>query len=158
MHRQPVQRNSCHSGPMVNQIAKSAVLLRSYTIAVSDNAWQPDPSDRQHVQHHLCSTRFLNQLFTAQAHQNSERTRRSSLNPTDNLYNITHGIHSEAKLLYQLFTAQAHQNSERTRRSSLNPLTTSTTSLTESIMKPGCYISCFLRRRTRTQSGQGAAA
>ncbi len=64
---------------------------------------------------------MLYQLFPAQAHQNSERTRCSSLNPTDNLYNITHGIHSEAWLLYQLLTAQAHQNSERTRRSSLNP-------------------------------------
>jgi hypothetical protein len=36
------------------------------------------------------------QLFSAQAHKNSEPTRRSSLNPTDNLYNIHHGIHSEA--------------------------------------------------------------
>jgi hypothetical protein len=30
----------------------------------------------------------LCQLFPAQAHQNFEQTRRSSLNPTENLYNI----------------------------------------------------------------------
>ncbi len=91
-------------------------------------------------------------------HQNSERTRRSSLNPTDNLYNITHGIHSEAWLLCQLFTAQAHQNSERTRRSSLNPTDNLYNITHESTVKPGCYVSCLLCRRTRTQNGQGAAA
>jgi hypothetical protein len=63
----------------------------------------------------------LCQLLFAEAHQNFERTKRNSLNPTGNLYNITHGIHNKAWLLYQLFTAQAHQNSERKRRSSLNP-------------------------------------
>ncbi len=53
---------------------------------------QQPKSNRQPLQHHLChqwpSHFSLCQLFSAQAHQNFEQTRRSSLNPTDNLYSI----------------------------------------------------------------------
>jgi hypothetical protein len=57
----------------------------------ADKAKQPE-SHRQPVQHHLGhqwpSYYLFCQLFSVQAYQNFERTKRSSLNPTDNLYNI----------------------------------------------------------------------
>ncbi len=94
-NKQPVQHNLHHNGLLTSYSFRCPAQAHQNSGRI--RAQQPK-SNRQSVQHHLChqwqSHYLLCQQFSAQAHQNSDRTRRSSLNPIDNLYNIIRAISS----------------------------------------------------------------